>query len=203
MATAVGAAKSELIIHPVRLRIIQAFGPGRRLTAHELFAAVPDVARASLYRHLNVLLQAGVLRVAEKRPVRGVYERVFALEPGASNVGPPDYPTNIGASEHLRFLTRFLDLVRGDFERYLSRPGPTDLAADGVAYYQLPLYLSAEEFKSLVATLRAVLAPLMAQQPAPGRERRLLSIIAMPAAEGTPAPPDPAAGPTHAAEGRS
>ena len=37
------ARKADLIIHPVRLRIIQAFGAGQQLTAQHVFALPRDV----------------------------------------------------------------------------------------------------------------------------------------------------------------
>src|SRR5258708_12373736 len=86
--------KADLIIHPGRLRIIQAFGGGRRLTAQELAALVPDIPRASLYRHLNLLVDAGVLAVVEERPVRAIQERVYSLVPTPPNSGPPHSPTS-------------------------------------------------------------------------------------------------------------
>src|SRR5260370_28646786 len=133
--------KADLIIHPVRLRIIQAFGGGRRLTTQELASFVPDVPRASLYRHLNLLVDAGVLAVVEERPVRAIQERVYALVATAANVGPADYTTT-DAGDHLRYFGAFLELLRNDFAQYVQSAAPANLAVDCVAYYQMPLFLS-------------------------------------------------------------
>jgi hypothetical protein len=180
--------KADLIIHPVRLRIIQAFGADRRLTAQRVFALLPDVPHASVYRHLKTLVDGGVLAVVEERPVRAVYEKVYALAPAAANVGPAEYGLQ-SADEHRRYFAIFLGLLLGDFERYLETHPAADVRTDGVAYYQMPLYVNPEEYQQLVASLQAVLAPLLAHGSAPGRQRRLLSIIAMPAA-GEPSTPD-------------
>ena len=72
-------AKPDLILHPIRMRIILALAQGRSLTAQELGAALPDVAQATLYRHLNRLLKGGVLAVVDERQVRGAVERIYAL----------------------------------------------------------------------------------------------------------------------------
>src|SRR6266849_4516221 len=179
--------KADLIIHPARLRIIQSFGGGRRLTAQELAAWVPDIPRASLYRHLNLLVDAGALAVVEERPARAIQERVYALVATAANVGPADYTTT-DAGDHLRYFSAFLELLRNDFTRYVQHAQPANLAVDGVAYYQMPLFLSDEEYEQLVATLKTALWPIVAQQPNPERRKRLLSIIVMPGAEPAPAP---------------
>jgi hypothetical protein len=182
-----GARKADLVIHPVRLRIIQAFGAGRRLTAQQVAELLPDIPHASLYRHLKVLADGGVLEVVAERPVRAVYEKVYALVRSATNVGPDEYAPQ-SADEHRRYFTTFAGLLLGDFERYLAAHPAPDLGADGVAYYQMPLYLSDEEYRQLVASMQSMLRPLLARGPVAGRRRRLLSIIAMPAADEPPAP---------------
>src|SRR5260221_383766 len=183
-------AKADVILHPIRLQMIQTFGGGRRLTAQQLGALVPDIPHATLYRHLHLLVDAGVLAVVEERPARAIQERVYALVEHAANVGPADYDAT-SAEEHLHYFSAFLDLIHGDFTRYLQQTAAADVRVDGVAYYQLPLYLTDEEYQHLVATLQAVLSPVVAQRPTPERRRRLLSLIAMPGMGAAPAPPPP------------
>ena len=59
-----------MILHPVRWRIIRA-ASGGAITAQRLVAQMPDVPKATLYRHLNTLANAGLLRLVEQRRVRG------------------------------------------------------------------------------------------------------------------------------------
>jgi DNA-binding transcriptional ArsR family regulator len=196
-------AKADVILHPTRLQMIQTFSGGRRLTAQQLGALLPDIPHASLYRHLHLLVDAGILAVVEERPARAIQERVYALVPHAANVGPAEYAAT-SAEDHLRYFSAFLELLHGDFTRYLQQSAAVDVRVDGVAYYQLPLYLTDEEYEHLVATLQAVLRPVVAQRPTPERRRRLLSLIAMPGVEAAPAPasapaPPPAATPVEEA----
>jgi hypothetical protein len=55
-----------------------------------------------------------------------------------------------------------------------------DFIADGVGYRQIPLQLSDQEFAELTGRLNAALAPIIANQPAPDRKRRMLTTIVMP-----------------------
>jgi DNA-binding transcriptional ArsR family regulator len=77
----------DLLIHPIRLRIIQALGQDR-LTTQELAERLPEVPLSSLYRHLQLLRRGDVLDVVEERLVNGIEEKVYAvtgrthLEPG-------------------------------------------------------------------------------------------------------------------------
>src|SRR5262249_24220554 len=58
---------ADLLLHPVRLRILQTFLGDRTLTTSDLQAELPDVPPASLYRHVARLVGAGVLVVVDER----------------------------------------------------------------------------------------------------------------------------------------
>jgi hypothetical protein len=85
-----------------------------------------------------------------------------------------------GKEDHLRYFTTFVATLLGDFARYLERDH-VDFVADGVGYRRVPLYLSDEEFARMVVDVNVVLAPLLLNSPGPGRRRRLLSTVVMPA----------------------
>ena len=171
--------KLDLIVHPIRLRLIQAFSPGDRMTAHQLAARLPDTPPATLYRHLGALVRGGVLAVVQVRPVRAAQEKVYALVEGAANVGPTESRA-ASPADHLRAFTVFLGLLRGDFERYLARHSRPDLAKDGVAYYQIPIWVTNAEHERFVKELKAILAPLRKNEPNGSRTRRFVNIVTLP-----------------------
>lgn len=179
-------SKGDLLLHPVRLRIVQALAGGRRLSAGELGRELGDIQQATLYRHVSALSQAGVLAMVEQRPARGTPERVYALVEGAASVSP-DELASASAADHMRWFTLFAAGLLGDFGRYLS--GDVDLVRDGVGYRQLPLELSDQELAELTGRLNAALAPALANRPAPERRRRMLTTILMPVPESGRAKP--------------
>ena len=79
-------ASADLLLHPIRLRIIQAFLGDRALTTTELRAELPDVAPATLYRQVARLVGAGVLGVVAERRVRGATERTYVLRASSASV---------------------------------------------------------------------------------------------------------------------
>jgi DNA-binding transcriptional ArsR family regulator len=172
-----GTSPAEILLHPVRMRIVQAIA-GRRLTPSDVAARLDDVPQATLYRHVKTLFEAGVLAIAEERPVRGTSERVYVLAENAASLTPEDL-ASATAADHLRYFTIFLSTLLGDFGRYIQQPA-ADLLADGVGYRQVPLELSEQEFAELAGRLNAAIAPALANQPAPGRRRRMLTTIVMP-----------------------
>ena len=79
-------ASADLLLHPVRLRIVQAFLGDRALTTGELHAELDDVPTASLYRHVAHLVDAGVLSVVAERRVRGAVERTYVMRAAAARL---------------------------------------------------------------------------------------------------------------------
>src|SRR5689334_16806001 len=124
--------RAEAIFHPVRMRIIQALVGREGLTIHELDDALDDVPLTSLYRHVNRLVDAGILCVVETRPVRGAMERVYAYAEGSSDLTQEDLRF-ADRPEHMRYFATFVAGLLGAYGRYLHQSEP-DLAADRVAY---------------------------------------------------------------------
>ena len=81
-------ASADLLLHPVRLRIVKAFLGDRALTTRQLAAELPDVPAASVYRHVGRLAEAGVLHVVSERRVRGITERTYMLRLYAAQIQP-------------------------------------------------------------------------------------------------------------------
>ena len=73
---------------PVRLRIVKAFLGDRALTTGQLAAELDDVPAGSLYRHVALLSDAGILQVVAERRVRGTTERTYTLRMAAAQIQP-------------------------------------------------------------------------------------------------------------------
>jgi hypothetical protein len=172
-------SSAELLLHPVRLRVVQSFLGDRELTTGQLRDELPDIPTASLYRHVATLVDGDVLEVVAERRVRGTFERTYRLNNANANVTGEDAAA-MDTDGHRRAFMTFVAALLGDFDRYLGREG-FDLARDGVGYRQIALNLSDEEFAELWAELGDVIRQRAALPPGPGRVRRLLSTIVMPA----------------------
>src|SRR6478735_717519 len=106
---------ADVVLHPVRLRIVQQLG-GRSLTTAQLRAALPDVTQATLYRHVATLVDAGILTVVEERRVRGAVERTLALGDRMAHVDREELRRVDASQLRTAFLT-FLGEVAADFDR--------------------------------------------------------------------------------------
>lgn len=172
-----GHDRATLLLHPVRLRILQA-ALGRQVTTAALAGALPDVPTASLYRHIATLIDAGVLEVVAERAVRGTHERTLQVALPAASLGAEDI-ADLTTEQHLDSVTAFLAGVLQAATDYLSAPG-ADPSQDGFGYRQVALWADDEELAALTSTLREVLADAAERGPREGRRRRVLTTVLLP-----------------------
>ncbi|SCF12912.1 Helix-turn-helix domain-containing protein [Micromonospora viridifaciens] len=177
---------AELLLHPVRLRIVQAFLGGRTLTTADLRAELPDVPPATLYRQVATLSGHGVLRSVGERRVRGAVERSYRLEEAAASVDA-DKARAMTPERHRRAFLTFVAGLLADFDRYLDGGGG-DLARDVAGYRQNAFYATDEELLGFAARLRELFAEYAALGPRPDRTRRLLTTVLLPATAHEAAP---------------
>ena len=172
---------ADLLLHPVRLRIVQAFLGDRALTTSQLAAELDDVPPGSLYRHVASLTRAGVLQVVAERRVRGAVERTYTLRQAAAQMTPNEVAA-MTKEEHAHAFMAFVAGILGDFDRYLATD-PIDPAGDGAGYRLAALWLTDAELSEFLRDLAAVIAPRVANAPSKTRRRRLVAGVMLPAPE--------------------
>jgi hypothetical protein len=170
---------ADLLLHPVRLRILQAFLGDRALTTSQLSAELADVPAASLYRHVARLVEGGALQVVAERRVRGAVERTYVLRQAGARVRANEIAA-MQTDELRAMFIAFIASLLGDIDRYLSR-GKPDLIRDGVAFGIEGLWLDDGEFTEMMRELYQVLDGRRANLPGKGRHRRLLASMLLPA----------------------
>ena len=172
---------ADLLLHPVRLRIVQAFLGERALTTSQLRDELPDVPPASLYRHVALLVDAGVMSVVSERRVRGALERTYVLRVAAATINL-DELENMSREDHRQAFMAFVAGLLGDFDRYLSRD-QVDLLRDGVGFRMAGVWLDDAELAEFLRELARVVQPRLANGPRPGRKRRILGSVLLPGEE--------------------
>jgi DNA-binding transcriptional ArsR family regulator len=172
---------AELLLHPVRLRILQTLLGGRELTTTQLQQHLPDVSAATLYRQVATLVEAGVLDVVGERKVRGAIERTYTLLPARASVSAEELRA-MSPAQHRRAFLAFVAGLLADFDRYLE-VGRVDLERDLVGYRQAAFYATDEETQRVVEDIRAAVGPWMGNRPGSGRRRRVLTTVLLPAEE--------------------
>jgi DNA-binding transcriptional ArsR family regulator len=176
-------ASADVLLHPVRLRIVKAFLGDRALTTSQLAAELSDVPPGSLYRHIATLTKAGVLQVVAERRVRGAVERTYTMRLAAARIQPSEIRA-MTLDEQSGAFTAYIAGLIADFERYIAS-APADPVKDGVNFQVGAMWLTDEEYIDLALELTAVYRERLANAPGKGRRRRMIYTVSLPGPEGT------------------
>jgi DNA-binding transcriptional ArsR family regulator len=173
-------ATLDVLLHPIRLRILRTLLGGRQLTSADIAKEVGKVPVSHLYRHLNILLDAQVLDVVAERRVRGAVERTYVLR-GASQTPSAGELDQMTADDHRRAFTAFVAGLLATFDQYVSEGAP-DLARDGVGYSMNAFWLTDAEYADFIADVARIVDPRAKLGPGLGRQRRLVASAFIPLA---------------------
>jgi AcrR family transcriptional regulator len=170
----------DLLLHPVRLRIVKTFLGDRALTTAQIAAELADVPTGSLYRHIATLTRAGVLQVVAERRVRGTVEKTYTLR----MLGAQLQPDEVGAmsiEDHAHAFMAYVAGLLSDFDRYCTHdPAP---GRDGADYRVNAMWLTDAEHADFLHDLKEVLLPRLANKATEGRRRRMIYHVLLPAPE--------------------
>jgi DNA-binding transcriptional ArsR family regulator len=172
-------ASSDLLLHPVRLRIVKAFLGDRALTTAQLAGELSDVPVGSLYRHVALLTEAGVLHVVAEQRRRGAVERTYRLRPAAAQI-QPDEVEAMSRDEHGLAFMAFVAGLLDDFDQYVASDR-FDPIRDRAAYRVAAMWLSDAEYTEFLGDLVAIARPRLANAPDKGRRRRIFYQVLLPA----------------------
>lgn len=180
----------DLLIHPVRLRIVHALAGGTAMTSTQLLARLGDVPKATLYRHVARLADAEVLEVVDERRRRGAVERTYRLVAERTRITDAD-ARRMTPDDHRAAFGAAMAALLAEFGAYLDQP-QAEPFADAVSYKQTTLLLTPEERAGLIADVRAAIMARTGHSAAPGRAPHLLGTILFPLR--SPPPRDQARG---------
>lgn len=138
--------------------------------AAQIGGMLSDIPRASLYHHLNKLLQVGAVYIAEERRVRGRVEKVHAPNENFSSEKMKQQPGN-------EFLQKqsgayFLSMM-GEFERYFQNVDAKP-EKDCIMFRSAALFLTEIERDHLIKDIGAAFDKVL--ENCPNGERRLYRI---------------------------
>jgi len=166
----------QAILHPVRMRIVIALND-EPMTARQLAREMQDVPLATVYRHVNVLAAAGVIRIVDEHRVHGTLERRFALVAGASYVRPNEVTPN----EIVGLVGALTSAVQSNFQQYACNASFPPQEGE-IAAMASSLYLTDEEYESVRNSIRELIGKT-GRTAGPDRHRRFLAYFSVPIIE--------------------
>ena len=172
--------KLDLMVHPIRLRIITAISADR-VTAKDLAKALPDILQTTLYRHINVLVDGGLLQIVDEIPQRGTVERVLSFKT------PPSLEQEdlkgLSKEEYLEIFTVIVSTMLNEAINYINgvpEGEEIDLLAAGFDFNKIQLNLSDDEFNSLKRSIFELMMAAAKNKPSSDRKRRTFSYLFIP-----------------------
>ncbi|MDD3920073.1 MAG: helix-turn-helix domain-containing protein, partial [Eubacteriales bacterium] len=165
---------NSIMLNPTRMRIVQTFASHNSMTANEVCEIIHDVPRTTLYRHINILIEAHVLTIVEEKKIRGSMERTLAL-----NIKEIIRQNDAGNISQQAF--GFLMGIYAKFEKYFAKDGFVP-GNNKVFFNNTVMMMTDGEFDAFLSDLQTLLVRYH-YEAADGRKLRDISIISAPPAQ--------------------
>jgi len=108
-------SKIDVIVNPIRMRIIQYAAYNQPVTVTQIAQAIPDVSKATLYRHIRILTENEILSIVGEEKKRGTFEQSYALNLDKINVSGQE-----SNSELQSLVYTILTKLIADFTQYFN-----------------------------------------------------------------------------------
>lgn len=162
----------KIVFNSIRMRIIQFLIVNGESTTLQISKDLNEVPKTTLYRHMAVLEDAGIIFVVNERQIRGTIEKTYAINPEAL-AGEDEIET----AKNNTFT--YLMSVYGDFYKYFSNEDTEDY--DGRLYIKSNnMYMNDEEFDDFTRELDELLEKYSGNDEIEGRLLRKISAISAP-----------------------
>lgn len=168
----------DLLLHPIRGRVVNAMSGDRVRTTAQLCEQLPDVPRTSVYRHVGMLVEGGILEIVDEKRVHGAVERYYRLNRQNAKVDL-DLAKAMSLEDHRRAFAGAMAALLAEFNNYLDRED-ADPVADLIGYRQGSMWLTDDEHAELVDELVALFRARWDNPPTSDRRPRMVSAIFFP-----------------------
>lgn len=169
-------SKTKAILHPIRAQIIVALHD-RPMTPRQIAAQIETVPLGTVYRHINLLLSAGLIEVVRERRVYGTIERQFALKEAKGYLTEEEREQLTG-EDIVGLVSALTGVVQAAFARYV-RTETMPPEAGEIAFVVRSLYLKPDEYEAFRTEFTSLLGKA-GRQPSPEYIRRLIGFFTVP-----------------------
>lgn len=160
---------AEIVMNPVRQRIFQYLLVHETGTVKEIRKALPDVPSASLYRHMKILTEHGILTVIGENRIRGTVESIYQLNKSALEIEDAN-----GSAVQSALLG-----ICASFAKYFSGDSP-DPKKDMLLMTTCTLTLNDTEFMNFLTEINQVAVKYMDIPIKDGSKTRQITLISAP-----------------------
>lgn len=150
--------KAEVLMHPVRMKILQALMHNKEegLSTLEMISVIKDVPQATLYRHIQILVDEKIIKIVKERKVRSVTEKFYALNEGAAKLSKEDW-TLLTTKQKLNYISYYQVALLSQYQNYLHSLDEKESTADLATFSLADLTLTKDQFMSFDRELNDLL----------------------------------------------
>ncbi|KOP80752.1 hypothetical protein AMS59_05140 [Lysinibacillus sp. FJAT-14745] len=141
--------KAEVLMHPVRMKILQALMHDKEegLSTLEMISIIKDVPQATLYRHIQILVDENIIKIVKERKVRSVTEKFYAVNEGAAKLSKEDW-SQLTIKQKLNYVSYYQLGLLSQYQNYLNSFDEEERLSDLATFSFLDLTLTTDQFMS-------------------------------------------------------
>lgn len=150
--------KAEVLMHPVRMKISMALMRNNEtgLTPLEMVKVIKDVPQATLYRHIQVMAEAGIIHVIKEKKVKSVSEKYYALNETELTLDQEEW-SNIPPEEKLNYISYYQLFLLSKYQNYLENLEEQNDRRDHSTFSVVELQLNNENFTQFQVELNELM----------------------------------------------
>lgn len=139
--------KAEVLMHPVRMKILQALMQYKEdgLSTLKMISIIKDVPQATLYRHIQILMDENIIKISKERKVRSVTEKFYTLNEGAAKLDQEDWK-GLSKEQKLNYISYYQLVLLSQYQNYLTALEEKNYTEDAATFSFVELSLSNEQF---------------------------------------------------------
>ena len=169
----------EYLTNPLKNKLLTEIKSSQKITAKEISAKLKEIPQTTLYRHLNRMVEDGIIEVIGENQIKNLREKIYALA--------IDFDEEMKAiendSSNQLFLAQFKAFTNGleeEFHKALTDKRLGD-AQGSYGFNITPFYATNEEVHELAFKIQELLKPYTEIESCPMRRlRNIASIITPP-----------------------
>jgi len=114
--------KADILLHPVRMKIVRVLMTNSQngLTPLEMAKMIQDVPQATLYRHIQKLTDAGIIKVWKEEKVRAVMEKRYIVNIEDASLHPEEWK-RYTIEEKLDYYSYYQLALFNQYQTYLEK----------------------------------------------------------------------------------
>lgn len=134
-------------MHPVRMKICQALMRNKvnGLTPLEMIKIIKDVPQATLYRHLQIMVDSNIIRVIKEKKVKSVSEKYYVLNEEEARLDEDEWK-EASIEEKLNYISSYQLLLMTQYQNYLKKLEEQNRQEDRATFSVVELKINEEHF---------------------------------------------------------